>query len=93
MHAGPRDPIPRPRSLATISGIYEFNRLHRPRRPPRHIDQAPETTLVPNIHTLQEGSGGSRICRRGGAVPVEGAYGCAVSRGGGVRRVRPRTVT
>ena len=38
-------------SLATISGIYEFNRLHRPRRPPRRIDQAPETTLVPDIHT------------------------------------------
>ena len=38
-------------SLATISGIYEFNRLHRPRRPPRRIDQAPETTLVQDIHT------------------------------------------
>ena len=38
-------------SLATISGIYEFNRLHRPLRPPRRIDQAPETTLIQDIHT------------------------------------------
>ena len=26
-----------------IDVVYEFNRLHRPRRPPRRIDQAPET--------------------------------------------------
>ena len=37
-------------------------------------------------------SGGSRICRRGGRF-LEGAYGCAVSRGGGVRRVRPMVAT
>ena len=38
-------------SLATISGSYEFNRLHRPGRRPRRIGQAPETTLVPDTHT------------------------------------------